>query len=472
LQTHCTPRQFEFQGPGRRQIVARFDGGRITSDGGVVLLGEVDRRRRIVERFAACFEDARVAGSVEHRVDELLRQRVFALALGYEDLNDHDELRTDALLAAVVGKKDPTGEKRKRERDLGRALAGKSTLNRLEWGLAGEIDEDRYRRIAVSGDAVDRFFVDLFLDGQEEVPERIVLDLDATDDPLHGSQEGRFFHGFYNCYCYLPLYIFCGSHLLCARLRRSNIDASEGSVEELARIIPQIRERWPDVEILIRGDSGFAREAIMRWCEDNGVDYVFGLARNPRLEARLEPAFERAEELCAESEKPERVYDEWLHSTLDSWSRKRRVVGKAEITLRGENPRFVVTSLSADRVDSRTLYEKLYCARGDMENRIKEQQLDLFATRTSGHLMRVNQIRLWLSSVAYVLLNELRRLGLDGTRMARAQCGTIRLKLLKIGARVRVTVRKVWVSLASSYPYEDLFARAHDALQRAGPLPA
>ena len=437
----------------------------------MLLLGEVERRRRIVERFAACFEDAREPGLVEHTVDELLRQRIFALALGYEDLNDHDELRSDALLAAVVGKKDPTGETRRRERDLGRALAGKSTLNRLEWGLAEEIGEDRYRRIAVSTEAVDRFFVDLFLDGQEKVPEQIILDLDATDDPLHGSQEGRFFNGYYNCYCYLPLYIFCGSHLLCARLRRSNIDASQGSVEELARIVPQIRERWPEVEILVRGDSGFAREAIMRWCEDNGVHYVFGLARNPRLEARLEPAFERAEELCAKSEKPERVYDEWMHSTLDSWSRKRRVIGKAEITMHGENPRFVVTSLSADRIDARTLYEKLYCARGDMENRIKEQQLDLFATRTSGHLMRVNQIRLWLSSVAYSLLNELRRLGLDGTRMAKAQCGTIRLKLLKIGARVRVTVRKVWVSLASSYPYEDLFARAYDGLQRAGPLP-
>lgn len=469
MQTHCTSRRFEFQGAGRRQIVAQFNGGRITSDGGVLLVREVDRRRRIVERFAACFEDAREPGQIEHTVEELLRQRIYALGLGYEDLNDHDELRSDALLAAMVGKWDPTGESRSRDRDRGKPLAGKSTLNRLEWGLAGEIDEDRYRRIAVSSEAVDRFFVELFLDAYSEPPERIVLDLDATDDPLHGSQEGRFFHGYYGCYCYLPLYIFCGTHLLCARLRRSNIDASAGSVEELERIVGQIRESWPEVEILVRGDSGFAREALMSWCEEAGVDYVFGLARNPRLEAALEPAFEEAEELCALSGQPERVYDEWMHATLDSWSRERRVIGKAEITIRGENPRFVVTSLDDN---PREVYEDIYCARGDMENRIKEQQLDLFSTRTSGHLMRVNQLRLWFSSVAYVLLNELRRLGLEGTSLATAYCSTLRLKLLKIGARVRVTTRKIWVSLASAYPYEPLFARAYDQLQRAGPASA
>jgi len=453
-------------------MVAQFNGGRITSNGGVLLLGEVERRRRIVERFAGCFTDAREAGAVEHTLEELLRQRLYGLALGHEDLNDHDELRSDALLASVVGKSDPTGEARKRDRDRGCALAGKSTLNRLEWGVAGQVDEDRYRRIAVDPEAVDRFFVDVFLDGQQEPPERIVLDLDATDFPLHGTQEGRFFHGYYGCYCYLPLYIFCGSHLLCARLRRSNIDASEGSVEELDRIVGQIREHWPEVEILIRGDSGFAREPLMRWCEEHNVGYVLGLARNSRLQARLEPAFDRAHELCGESGRPERVFDEWWHITLDSWSRKRRVIGKAEITLHGENPRFVVTSLAEEELDARSVYEDLYCARGDMENRIKEQQLGLFATRTSGRLMRVNQLRLWFSSVAYVLLNELRRLGLAGTRMANAQCSTLRLNLLKIGARVRVTVRKVWVSLTTAYPYEDLFAKAYEGLQRAGPKPA
>ena len=251
-------------------------------------------------------------------------------------------------------------------------------------------------------------------------PDEIVLDLDATDDPLHGAQEGRFFHGYYGCYCYLPLYIFCGSHLLCARLRRSNIDASEGSVEEVERIAGQIRERWPEVEIIIRGDSGFAREELMCWCEANGVEFCLGLARNPRLEKQLAPAFERAHELCEESGPPVRVFAEWQHKTLTSWSRKRRVIGKAEITVRGENPRFVVTSLAAERLAAQRVYEDLYCARGDMENRIKEQQLDLFATRTSGRLMRVNQLRLWLSSVAYVLLNELRRIGLEGSCLATA----------------------------------------------------
>ncbi len=449
--------------------MAAFNGGRISSNGGLPLLREVDRRWRIVERFADCFEDAREPGQVEHSVEELLRQRLYGLALGYEDLNDHEELRTDALLAAVVGKRDPTGEKRVRERDRGKPLAGKSTLNRLEWGVSEEAGEDRYRRIAILPEAVDRFFVEVFLDGHDETPEEIVLDIDATDDPLHGAQEGRFFHGYYGCYCYLPLYIFCGRHLLCARLRRSNIDASQGSVEELSRIVSQIRERWPEVRIIVRGDGGFAREALMHWCEEDGVDYVFGLARNPRLQAALEPAFERAEALCAESGEPERVYDEWMHTTLSSWSCERRVIGKAEITIRGENPRFVVTSLD---LDPQTIYEELYCARGDMENRIKEQQLQLFATRTPGRLMRVNQVRLWLSSVAYVLLDELRRRALAGTSLATAYCSTLRLKLLKIGARVRVTARKVWVSLDSSYPYEPLFARAYDQLQRAGPTVA
>ncbi len=469
MATDCNGQRYLFQGSGRREIVAAFDGGRMSSNGGLPLLREVDRRRRIVERFAACFEDARERGQVEHSVKELLRQRLYGLALGYEDLNDHEELRTDALLAAVVGKCDPTGEKRARERDRGKPLAGKSTLNRLEWGVPNEVGEDRYRRIALSPEAVDRFFVEVFLDGHDEAPEEIVLDFDATDDPLHGAQEGRFFHGYYGCYCYLPLYIFCGRHLLCARLRRSNIDASEGSVEELSRIVSQIRESWPEVRIIVRGDGGFAREALMAWCEEHGVDYVFGLARNPRLQAALEPAFERTEQLCAVSGEPERVYDEWMHSTLSSWSRKRRVIGKAEITIRGENPRFVVTSLNDDPA---TVYEAIYCARGDMENRIKEQQLQLFATRTPGRLMRVNQVRLWLSSVAYVLLDELRRWGLAGTSLATAYCSTLRLKLLKIGARVRVTARKVWVSLDSSYPYEPLFARAYDQLQRAGPATA
>ena len=466
MDTDCTGQRYLFQGSGRREVVASFDGGRISSDGGALLLREVDRQLGMLERFADCFDDHRAAEWVEHSVEDLLRQRVFGLALGYEDLNDHDELRRDALLATCVGKSDPTGESRSRERDRGSALAGKSTLNRLEWGLAERAAEDRYHRVAVDTGAVDRFFVDLFLDSYDEAPEEIILDFDATDDPLHGHQEGRFFHGYYDSYCYLPLYVFCGKHLLCARLRRSNIDASEGTVEELSRIVGQIRERWPEVSILVRGDSGFAREAIFAWCESHDVAYVVGLARNPRLERLLEPAMDEAHARCEDSGEPERLYEELRYRTRTSWSRSRRVVGKAEITHRGPNPRFIVTSLSVDAIEGQTLYEEIYCARGDMENRIKEQQLDLFATRTSGHLMRVNQMRLWLSSVAYSLIEALRRLGLEGTALANAYCGTIRLRLLKIGARIRVTVRKVWVSLASSHPAEKVFAHAYHRLLR------
>lgn len=468
----CTPRRFEFQCPGRREIVAEFSGGRISSDGGVVLLAQADHRRRVSERLAECFVDHRDPDRVEHGVDELLRQRLYALALGYEDVNDHDELRSDALLAAVVGKTDPAGEQRSRQRDRGYGLAGKSTLNRLEWGAVSEAATDRYQRIGVDLEAVDRLLVDLFLDAHETPPESIVLDLDATDDPLHGSQEGRFFHGYYGCYCYLPLYIFCGDHVLLARLRRSNIDASSGSVEELKLIVSQIRSAWPEVRILLRADSGFAREPLMAWCEAEGVDYVFGLARNPRLEKALEPAFEETEALCAESGEPERVFAEWMYSTRETWSRTRRVIGKAEITERGENPRFIVTSLSAEDTDARTLYEEIYCARGEMENRIKEQQLDLFATRTSAHWMKINQLRLHFSALAYTLVSELRRLGLEGSANARARCQTIRLRLFKIGARIRVTRRRIWVYLSSACPHQQLFAHAYDRLMRAGPVAA
>lgn len=467
--TDCIARRFAFQGPGRRQLTASFDGGRISSDGGLLLLRAVDRQREIIKRFAACFEDWRSPEWVEHSVEHLLRQRVFGLALGYEDLNDHDDLRCDALLAACVGKRDPTGASRRRSRDKGFALAGKSTLNRLEWGLASEAQSDRYRRVAIDGDAVDRFLVDLFLDSFDTPPERVVLDFDATDDPLHGQQEGRFFNGYYDHYCYLPLYVFCGKHVLCARLRRSNIDASAGSVEELERIVGQLRERWPEVEILVRADSGFAREALMAWCEENSVEYVLGLARNSRLEAMLEDTWERVEALCADSGEPERIYEELRYRTQKSWSRERRVIGKAEITNWGQNPRFVVTSLPIETYDASTVYKTIYCARGEAENRIKEQQLDLYATRTSGHKMRVNQIRLWLSTVAYALIDALRRIALVGGPLENAYCGTIRTRLFKIGARVRISVRRIWISLSSSHPAEEVFAQAYDQLGRAGP---
>ncbi len=469
MQTECTQRTFQFHTRSGRDVVARFDGGTITSDGGGVLLGEVERRTAIVRQFAACFTDHRDPELVEHKVEELVAQRVYGLALGYEDLNDHDELRTDPLLATLVGKKDPSGADRVRARDVGKALAGKSTLNRLELTTQDAGPESRYKKIVVNGAAVDRLLVEVFLQAHEQPPERLVLDLDATDDPVHGRQEGRFFHGYYGCYCYLPLYIFCGEHLLCARLRPSDRDASAGTVEEVQRIVEQLRARWPQVRIILRADSGFARETIMAWCEASGVDYVLGLAKNARLNRILGKELHQAQIACERTGQPVRAFKDFTYKTRKSWSRERRVVGKAEHLPDKSNPRFVVTSLSPEEWDARALYEDLYCARGDMENRIKEQQLYLFADRTSAATMRANQIRLWFSSVAYLLLQALRRLGLQGTALARAQCDTIRLKLLKIGAQVRLTVRKVWVSLATSSPYADLFAQAYHNL-RAKPL--
>jgi len=448
-------------------MVAAFDGGTLTSDGGLLLLSEVERRRGILRQFAACFQDQRNPAYVEHSVEELVRQRVLGLALAYEDLNDHEELRADPLLATVVGKADPTGNDRRQEQDRGKPLAGKSTLNRLEWGA---VKQDRYRKISVDSKAVDRFLVETFLSAHESVPAQIILDLDATDDPLHGEQEGRFFHGYYGGYCYLPLYIFCGAHLLCALLRSSDRDASAGAVTEVERIVGQIRSRWPEVQIILRADSGFAREELMAWCEQHEVDYVFGLARNARLQRALGGEMTQAREQFEQSGEATRIFRDFTYQTRKSWSCQRRVVGKAEHLAKGSNPRFIVTSLSAESWPAAALYEQLYCARGEMENRIKEQQMCLFADRTSSHNLASNQLRLWFSSVAYILLNELRRLGLPGTELAHARCDTIRTKLLKIGAQIRVTVRRVWVHLASSYPYATLWTQIVGNL-RAGPNP-
>ena len=313
-------------------------------------------------------------------------------------------------------------------------------------------------------EAIDRLLVDVFVEAHAEPPASIVLDLDATDDPLHGHQEGRFFHGYYDSYCYLPLYIFCGEHLLCARLRTANVDGAADSVQEVARIVAQLRLAWPNVRIILRGDSGFCREALMAWCEAERVDYVFGVAQNARLNREIEAELAQAAALYEQTKEPARVFKEFQYSTRETWSRARRLVAKAEHLAKGANPRFVVSSLAAEEYGAQALYEDLYCTRGDMENRIKEPQLDLFADRTSSHKMWANQLRLYWSSMAYLLLQALRRLGLQGTEMAKAQCQTIRLKLLKIGAQVRVTVRKVWVSLASGCPYAELFVRAMENL--------
>jgi len=465
--TQCNTDAIEFKALGKRSVIADFNGGTITSDAGAVLLDKTEEAVGLLRRAARCFADHRDADLTEHSVEHLLRQRVFALALGYEDLNDHDELSRDPLLAAVVGKCEPTGQGRRSRRDRGRPLAGKSTLNRLELTGKNANAASRYKKTVLDFDAMRSLFVDVFLEAYNTPPNHIVIDLDATDDPLHGSQEGRFFHGYYKHYCYLPLYAFCGEHLLAAELRPSNIDGSAGAVEVMERLVSSIRRRWPDTQIILRADSGFTREEIMGWCEASGVDYVLGLARNSRLVAEITEELAIAETKHEETGKAARVFKDFRYCTRDSWTRERRVVGKAEHLDKGSNPRFVVTSLSPEAWDTRALYEDMYCARGEMENRIKEQQLCLFADRTSTRRMRSNQIRLWLSSLGYVLMAALRRLGLAGTKMARSRCDTIRLKLLKIGASVRVSVRRVWVSLASGYPLQQLFHQIFHRLQLA-----
>ena len=447
MTTQCNEPSFQFEPLGSRDVVARFDGGDITSDAGGLLLRKVEQRTGIVRQFAACFQDRRKPELIEHTVKELVAQRVYGLTLGYEDLNDHDQLRADPLLAV---------------------RAGKSTLNRLErTPEKATAKEARYKKIVLDMEAADQLLVDLFLQAHASAPEQIVLDLDATDDRIHGNQEGRFYHGYSGDSCYLPRYIFCGEFLLCARLRKSDSDASAGTVDEWKRIIGQIRRVWPSVPILIRADSGFCRDEIMNWCEEQHLDYVFGLAQNDRLKAEIAIGQAAAAAAYEQLQKAARIFKDFRYRTRDSWTRDRRVVGKAEHLDKGAHPRFVVTSIAPERMDASALYEDLYCARGEMENRIKEQQLDLFADRTSTAEMRSHQIRLYFSSIAYVFMQALRRLGLKGTEMEKAQCGTIRLKLLKIGAQIRVTVRKVWIAMAQGYAYASVFAQVFTNLEEA-----
>jgi hypothetical protein len=462
-----------FQAHGTREVTAAFDGGWVTSDGGGLLLREVDRRFGLVGAFAACFTDHRDPDAIEFSVLELLRQRVMGLALGYEDLNDHERLRHDPLLALLAGRKDVTGQDRRDEQDRGKPLAGKSTLNRLELTPAGADADSRYKKIVAHIEGLQDALVDVFLrlKAKQEVPQELVIDFDATDDPIHGDQLGKFFHGYYKSYCFLPLYAFCGDWPLAAILRPSNIDACAGTVDQLRRIVPKLRAAWPDVRIVIRGDSGFCRESIMRWCEENGVDYLFGLAKNKRLIRAIGKELHEAKEQFEQTGAAARVFKDFTYRTKKSWSKERRVVGKAEHLKKGANPRFVVTSLSTKHAAAAPLYEQSYCQRGDMENRIKEQQLMLFADRTSTHNMRSNQLRLLFSTMAYLLHLGLREFGLAGTEMATAQAATIRTKLLKIGGRLRISVRRVWLSLSESYPYQALFARILLNLQRPPPQP-
>jgi hypothetical protein len=451
--TECSETLFPFEAHFSRQVVAQFEGSWLTSDGGSLLLRQADRKIGLLRRVTGCFTDYRQPDRIEHRLEEMLAQRIYGLALGYEDLNDHEQLRQDPLLGVLAGK-----------RDLGEALAGKSTLNRLELTPAGSPAAARYNKITYCSEAIDELLVTLFLESQRKAPRSIVLDLDATDTPLHGKQEARFFHGYYNHYCYLPLYIFCGDQLLCARLRPSNIDASAGSLEEVQRIVPQIRKAWPNTQIILRADSGFCREELMAWCEQHAVDYVFGFARNQRLRRKIGKEMRQAKKEQQRTGKPARMFTEFFYRTRKTWSRRRRVVAKAEQIPGKENPRYVVTSLPRADWPTQELYETLYCARGDMENRIKEQ-LSLFSDRLSTESLRSNQLRLYFSSLAYVLVEALRRLGLRGTEWAEYQVETIRLRLLKIAAQVRISARKIWIRYGQAYPWKNVFAAACVALR-------
>ena len=487
--TECTQQIFGFQELGNRRVEVDFSGGHLSSDGGSLLLREVDHKHRICEELARCFRDERNPELIEHTLPVLVRQRILGIGLGYEDLNDHDFLREDPLLAAMCGREDVLGQERTQARDKGKPLAGKSTLNRLE--LGAHQTDGRFKKIQADFVKIKEL---LLREGVKAIPRSsrvIVLDFDATDDPIHGHQEGRFFHGYYGNYCYLPLYGFCGDIPLWAQLRTADRDGSDGTLEALQEIVRAIRLRFGKrVIIVVRGDSGFCRDSLMSWIENqHNVHYVLGLGRNVRLERELIAAYwECAAQLdedlvfCAKAAGADqapaaqgtaRVFAKFNYRTLDSWSRERRVIGKAEITEGKKNPRFIVTDLTGKEswamekerfASGGALYEQFYCARGDMENRIKEQQMDMFADRTSTAHLKSNQLRLWFSTFAYLIMRHLRADALQGTSMAKATVGTIRLRLLKIAAQVTVSVRRVYVRLCTACPMREVFAQAHAAL--------
>ena len=444
--TECNASPIAFSSLGRREVQADFRGGQLTSDAGGVLLREVDRRIGLIDAMAACIPDGRDPAKVRHAVRTMLAQRVFALAMGYEDGNDHQDLRNDPLLQMVT----------ERGVDPGRSLASPPTLCRLENGVGPP---------ALA--KLSEVFIEQFIASHSDPPEEIVLDFDATDDPIHGEQEGRFFHGFYDRYCFLPLYVFCGDQLLVAYLRPAKIDPAKHSRAILKLLVRRLRGVWPGVRIVVRADSGFCRWRLLRWCDRRDVGYVMGLARNSVVVGLAEPTLERARRRFDTSGEKQRLFGEVEYAAA-TWDRARRVIVKGEHSGRGANPRFVVTNLARE---PERLYDDLYCRRGDMENRIKEQQLDLFADRTSCHGFAANQFRLLLSSAAYVLVEALRRLGLRTTELAKAQAGTIRVKLLKIGARITCSVRRVVLHLASGYPLQHLFRSVAERLRLPAAFP-
>lgn len=456
--TECSRNPIQLTTLNRRSVVANFDGKSITSDAGLVLLRELNDKFKITDQFAQCFTDYRDKNLIEHSVKELITQRILAICAGNEDLIDHDELKEDVLYSILVNKSDP--EKK---------IAGKSTLNRLEAAILDKAGPDsRYFKIAASEKEIEDFFVRLFIQAYTTAPKEITLDVDATDSLIHGHQEGYFYHGYYGNYCYLPLYITCNDFVLVAKLRKSDIDASEGAQEELERVIKIIREYWPEVKITVRGDSGFCRDKIMSWCEDNEVDFIFGIARNKRLETIIEEEKTEAKNLFEETGDTQKIYKEFMHEPLaKNWKQQRRVIAKAEHSPKGSNPRFIITSKKGD---GKALYEETYCQRGDMENRIKEQQLYLFADRLSCMKMKANQMRLWLSTLSYTLLHYFRIKCLEGTEMAKSQCDTLRNRLIKIGGLIKISVRRIYLSLSEGFCQKEIFELAAKKLSRLTPL--
>ncbi|MCP3974528.1 MAG: IS1380 family transposase [bacterium] len=475
MKTQCSSNhgheKLELTALGKRRVEADFSAGQVSSDGGGLLVREVDSRLQLTERMARCFDDHRDPDMVEHTVGQLLRQLVYGLVLGYEDLSDHEALSVDPLFATMVGKADPSGGDRRSNKDRGQALASPSTLGRLERTKADADASSRYEKIVCNVSALGELFLEVFIESFEHPPARLIIDLDPSDIELHGQQEQRFYHGYYRHHCYLPMYLFCGQHPLFVKLRPSDIDGADGSVEMLAPIVDRIRQAFPSVHLIIRGDSGFCREPLMAWCEGEGVDFVFGIARNKRLEKAIRRQMEQARREHLQTGRAARRFRDFTYRTLKTWSRKRRVIGKAEYLGKGRNPRFVVTTLSPREFQRRYVYEELYCARGEMENRIKEQQLDLFGDRASGHAFQTNSLRIWLSMAAHVLVVATRRLALHGTELAQAQASTLRTKLFKIGALVTVSVRRVYIRFSSAFPHKEVLVSAIDRI-RAPPITA
>jgi hypothetical protein len=441
---NCTGQQeldlgvIDFGRLGRREVEGRFDGGSMTSDGGVMLLSATDRKLGLTAAAARCIADPRNPLLITHAVRDMLRQRVYGLALGWEDLNDHKALRQDVAMQTAVG--------------VDREVASAPTLCRLEkWA-------DRATAVRLS-----ELLVEQFITSFKQAPEELVLDFDATDNPLHGQQEGRFFHGYYDCYCYLPLYVFCGQQLLCAYLRPSRIDAAKHAAAILKLLVRRLRQVWPEVRIIFRGDSGFCRQRIINWCERSGVHYIVGLARNAKLEAMVEYAQLDLRDEYERTGHKQRLVDEFSYAA-QSWPHERRVITRLEWGQQGHNPRFVVTNLQGQ---PDALYDDLYCQRGEAENRIKEAQVGLFATRTSCHVFVSNQLRVLLAALAYVLIERLRALALQGTELASAQIDTLRIRLLKLAAVVTRNTRRIRLYFASNWPSAPIFAQAMRALGSA-----